>query len=93
MKNTQRFMFFIDGTNLPIELGKEINLNIRAEKPPLSAFRLANLIISDITRHLNQDYIIRKYWFGSYQGDDDFGKTLRQTLRVYRFEPVIIKMR
>lgn len=91
MNSTQRYMFFIDGTNFLIELGKELGLNIRAEKPPLQSFRFAEMIVNNITRHLNNDYIIRKYWFGSYQGDVAFGKILRQTLKSYNFDPIIIK--
>lgn len=91
MSGTQRYMFFIDGSNFLIELGKELGLNIRAEKPPLQSFRFAEMIINDITHHLNNEYIIRKYWFGSFLGDDAFGKTLRQNLKSHNFDPVMIK--
>ncbi len=91
MRHTQRFMLFIDGTNFLIELGKELELSICAEKPPLSSFKFAEMIVNDITRYVNQDYIIRKYWFGSYQGDETFGKDLRQHLKAHDFEPILIK--
>jgi len=42
---------------------------------------------------LNSEYIIRKYWFGSYQGDDHFFRSLREKLRECNFEPVMIKKR
>jgi uncharacterized LabA/DUF88 family protein len=93
MNSTQRYMFFIDGTNFLIELGKELDLEIRAEKPPLTSFKFAEMIVNNISRHLNFDYIIRRYWFGSYQGDDSYGKLLRQTLKSHNFDPVIIKKR
>jgi hypothetical protein len=38
----KKVMVFIDGTNLLIELGKEINSSFKAEKPPAEALNLAN---------------------------------------------------
>jgi len=93
MRNNLRYMFFIDGSNFLIELGRELNLEIKAEKPPFSSFNFAKSIIDDIVHYLNSENIIRIYWFGSYQGDEEFGKKLRFKLRECGFEPIILKKR
>jgi len=91
MKSDLKHMFFIDGSNLLIELSKEIGVEFRSDKPPLNAINLAQLIINNICTYIDPQKVIRKYWFGSYQGSEEFGEKIKGRLRECDFEPVIIK--
>lgn len=91
MKDNRRYMFFIDGTNFLIELAKEINIPFRAEKPPLSTFNFAKMLIEDIEQYIDSHQIIRHYWFGSYQDSDKERKEINSYLRECNFEPILIQ--
>ena len=85
-----RIMGFIDGSNLLIELSKEFNVNFRADKPPLPALSMAKLLINHLF-HGTGKIPIRKYWFASYQGDDNDYLLYAKELRKLTFEPVLFK--
>ena len=85
-----KVMGFIDGSNLLIELSKELDIDFRADKPPLPALKIAKLLIDFLFR--SQEKIpIRKYWFASYQGSDEDHIRYAKELRQLTFEPVLFK--
>lgn len=90
MQETVRYMFFIDGTNLLTELSKEIGVTFNPDKPPLSVFIVAKNLIKSITLP-DRSQVIRKYWIGSYTGDDKLRDKIRWALREHDFEPVLFK--
>ena len=92
---TKRFMVFVDGTNLLVQMSKVIEVGFRAEKPPASAFALAqHLITAASSAKGGYKYdTIRKYWFASYQGNDEMHTQLCQDLRKHNFEPVLFNKR
>lgn len=85
-----RIMGFIDGTNLLIELSKEFQVKFRAEKPPLPALSMAKLLINHLFQGTGK-IPIRKYWFASYQGNDNDYIQYAKELRKLTFEPVLFK--
>lgn len=85
-----KVMGFIDGSNLLIELSKEIDIDFRADKPPLPALKLAHALI-DFLFHGTGNILIRKYWFASYQGSDEDHILYAKELRKHKFEPVLFK--
>ncbi len=72
-----RIMVFVDGTNLLVELTKELDIKFRADKPPPSAFRYAQYWIRPF-----RDYhpVIRAFWFASYHGSDEYRDKIRSDL-------------
>lgn len=90
-----RLMIFVDGTNFLVELSKELDIKFRAEKPPLTSLDLAYDLIrwaSDWFRDgASAFFLIRKFWFASYAGNDEDYKKLRNYLRDKGFEPVLFK--
>jgi uncharacterized LabA/DUF88 family protein len=94
-----RLMVFVDGSNLLIELSKAIGISFRADKPPLTALSLArHMIDATITYYITSEgqprlINIRRFWFASYQGDEQLHRQLSITLRENRFEPVLFKKR
>ncbi|EHO42360.1 protein of unknown function DUF88 [Caldithrix abyssi DSM 13497] len=83
-------MVFVDGSNLLIELSKFLNINFRADKPPLNAIKLSSILVDSFNKY-NQWNFIRKYWFSSYQGDDKYFYNLKKKLRENDFEPILFK--
>jgi len=86
----EKVMGFIDGSNFLIELAKEIGMEFRADKPPLLALELAPYFTN---RFFYKDGLItiRRYWFASYQGNEEFSKEYARKLRELAFEPVLFK--
>lgn len=85
-----KIMGFIDGSNLLIELSKELGIDFRADKPPLPALSIALLLINDFFQGTGK-IPIRKYWFASYQGSDKDHIQYAKELRRLTFEPVLFK--
>ena len=85
-----KVMGFIDGSNLLIELSKEIGISFRADKPPLPALSIAKLL-TDQLFHEQAKIVIRKYWFASYQGGEKDYLNYAKELRRLSFEPVLFK--
>lgn len=88
----KRLMVFVDGTNLLVELSKEIEIEFRADKPPFSGLRLAR----DLTNFVSagREHVkIRRFWFASYQGDEQYHRQLCTALRENDFEPVLFRKR
>ncbi len=85
-------MVFVDGSNFLTQLGRTIEVVVRPEKPKDACVTVACEIVNWITsRQLSNWRVIRRYWFGSYQGNDVDEARLRRTLRASHFEPVIFK--
>ncbi len=80
-------MLFIDGTNLLRTLGKVINADFRADKPPEDAIHLAMMIVKGLIQRIsvNADFyspkLLRIYWFGSFQGNEEYEITLKEFFR------------
>jgi len=93
----ERLMLFIDGTNLLRTLGKVINADFRADKPPEDAIYLAMMIVRGLIQRIsvNADFyspkLLRIYWFGSFQGNEEYEIILKELFRKLGVEPVIFK--
>ena len=94
-RHYRRLMVFVDGSNLLIQLSKELKINnFRAERPPRSIFTLAEKLISrttSISRYSSEFAHVRRYWFSSYAGSEEDYFSLRIFLRELDFEPVLFK--
>jgi len=90
MDENIRYMVFIDGSNFLIELSKDLDLKFRADKPPNSAISICNSYLSHMMSHSSKQ-IIRRYWFSSFKGGDDYKSELARFLRDNNFEPVLFK--
>ena len=86
----EKVMGFIDGSNFLIELSRELNIDFRADKPPLPTLSIGALLTN---RFFNQDgrIPIRKYWFASYQGSEIDFKNYAMKLKEHHFEPILFK--
>ncbi|MDI7259044.1 MAG: NYN domain-containing protein [Thermodesulfobacteriota bacterium] len=93
----ERLMVFIDGTNLLRTLGKVINADFRADKPPEAAINLAMMIVRGLIQRISVDAdfysskLLRIYWFSSFQGNEEYEIILKEHFRKMRVEPVIFK--
>jgi uncharacterized LabA/DUF88 family protein len=86
----KRLMAFVDGTNFLIELSKEIKIDFRAEKPPLPSLAISHHLLNSLWSP--HEYIkIRKYWFASYQGNDEDYYRIAKELRRLTYEPMLFK--
>ena len=88
--NIKRMMVFIDGSNFLIEMSKKIEVNFRADKPPFSTLVLSNFVLNKVINGKGFNKI-RRYWFSSYQGNEEYKFKLSQNLRKLDFEPVLFK--
>ena len=86
----KKVMGFIDGSNLLIELSKELGIEYRADKPPLPTLSIALLLIDHLF-NANGKIPIKKYWFASYQGNEKDHIAYAKELRRLTFEPVLFK--
>lgn len=93
-------MIFVDGSNLLSGIGKRIGKEINAAKPTYNQLCLGNLLIDTLwSNRLRIDpmagaingQVIRRYWFGSFIGDDKKEQELKQQLRNLNYEPVLFK--
>lgn len=93
----ERLMVFVDGSNLLRATGTKIGAKIRSDKPSKEAIQLACMIIRVLVRRIQQENssygckLIRKYWFGSFQGSAEYELELRTQLRAEDMEPVVFK--
>ncbi len=93
----ERLMVFIDGTNLLRTLGKIIKADFRADKPPEDAINLAMMIVRGLIHRISVDAdfyspkLLRIYWLGSFQGNEEFEINLKELFRRLKVEPVIFK--
>ena len=88
-----RMMIFVDGTNFLVELSKELEIEFRAEKPPIESLAIAHSMTEYFFSKHEEVVRIRKYWFSSYQGDEEYHDQLAKELRSKNFEPVLFKRR
>lgn len=92
-----RVMVFIDASNLLSQLSKEINIKFDSRRPTPPVITLADNIISSIYNMIkcqlppSNRFLVRRYWFASYVGGDDFEVNYREILRSHRIEPYIFK--
>ena len=88
-------MIFVDGSNLLVELGVVLGAQIRAEQPSVEAISMACQCIvqslDDAPPPIGPHRPIRKYWFGSLQGDDTVLQSKQQVLRDAGFEGVLFR--
>ena len=93
----KRYMVFIDGTNYLSQIGRVLDIKFHAQKPPFPVFDLASDLITRIQNSVSRDNTIlqhppiRRFWFGSYQGDEDYHIDLKEYLRARSFEPILFK--
>lgn len=87
-----RWMMFVDGTNILVELSKYTQKNFRADKPPFAALETVALLLREIYK-FNPLPFTRRYWFASYNGDEEYYFKYREKLRSTGFEPVLFKKR
>jgi len=92
MPQRERLMVFVDGTNFLIQLAKEFNFQYRAEKPPWAAISLAASFLQELTNLQNLN-IIRRYWFASYKGSEEFLYEYKSQLRRRNFDPKLFRKR
>ena len=94
----ERVMIFVDGSNLLRGIGQEINVKVNSLKPQEELLNLAYMIVASLwSIRLSIDSyvgatdgrVIRRYWFGSFEGSEEDGKRLRESLRRHNFEPVL----
>jgi uncharacterized LabA/DUF88 family protein len=94
----ERVMIFVDGSNLLRGIGEEIKIKVNSLKPPDDLVSLACLIVDSLWEHrLSHELrvgavggrVIRSYWFGSFEGSEEDGTHLQESLRRRDFEPVL----
>jgi uncharacterized LabA/DUF88 family protein len=93
----ERVMIFVDGSNLLRGIEREINVTVDSLKPQNELLHLAYMVVDELWRRLSSEHyvgatngrIIRRYWFGSYGGNDQDVKRIRESLRKSNFEPVL----
>jgi uncharacterized LabA/DUF88 family protein len=92
-----RLMIFIDGSNLLRATAKMIQSNFRSDKPPIEALDVCATIIRVLIDRIKKDAsfydckVLRKYWFGSYQGNEHYEAEIKKILRSRKMEPIIFK--
>lgn len=94
-----RLIVFVDGSNLLRATGTKINADIRSDKPNEDAISLCTRIINGLRSRISKEVhfynpkTIRKYWFGSVQGNEEYAQYLSISLREKKFEPIIFRKR
>jgi len=92
MDSTERQLIFVDGSNFLVQLSKELRLSFRAEKPPTMALQMATTLLSRY-RQSRPANVIRRYWFASYKGNDEYLLEYRKELRARGFDPRLFRKR
>ncbi|MHB8894145.1 MAG: NYN domain-containing protein [Candidatus Geothermincolia bacterium] len=97
----ERVLIFVDGSNLLRGIGQELKVKTNSLKPTDDELKLAIMIVDflwsprlDHESHVGADKgkVVRRYWFGSYQGNEEVGNTLKHTLRKADFEPILFNV-
>lgn len=86
----RRLMVFVDGTNLLQGLARVLDIPFRADKPPERALNFAVAYVDHACDNISFS-LIRKYWFGSYKGTEEYCLQLREYLRKNGFEPILFR--
>jgi len=92
MAELERMMVFVDGTNFLVQLSKHSGLDFRAEKPQWAAISMAAELLKQYNL-FKKIKLIRKYWFASYIGSEEFLIEYRSQLRQRGFEPKLFRKR
>ena len=88
-------MTFVDGTNLLTEMSKKIGASYSAYTPSNDVILLGTMNVNGLYSRLCLEVdatnfaLLRKYWFGSYQGSAEGLLNLKTLLRKQDFEPMI----
>jgi uncharacterized LabA/DUF88 family protein len=93
-RHYRRLMVFVDGSNFLVQLSKELDIKLRADRPVRSVITLAEKLISkatSISRYASEFAHVRRYWFSSYAGNDENHSFLKRILRELDFEPILFK--
>lgn len=92
-------MVFVDGSNLLRATATKIQANIRSDKPGRDAIALCSGIVDTLVTRIAKEAsfydckTIRRYWFGSVQGNEEYELDLCRILRASRIEPVVFRKR
>src|SRR5947208_2733695 len=89
-------MVFVDGSNLVRELGKQLGVDWRADLPSDIALNAAALVIAGSFGDIQHDVVgsirvVRRYWFGAIQGNDETINAKRVVLRAAGYEPMLFR--
>lgn len=96
----ERVMIFVDGSNILRGVGQEIGKVINSVKPEDDELSLAFMIVNTLwSNRLSHDAlvgsvegrVVRRFWFGSFEGGDQQEERMRHHLRKGNFEPVLFK--
>ena len=93
----KKFMIFVDGTNFLSQIAREFDIKYDGQKPPFSALDAATAFINHISNEMVKnaayglDIPVRKFWFGSYKGDENYEYDLKKYLRGKSYEAVLFK--
>lgn len=91
-----RIMVFIDGSNYLTQLASFLGGSIQSDKPDGSFLMHAAEMLrryDDYFANKRKGSVIRRYWFGSYTGDECNYDQLRRILHNQYFEPMLFKIR
>jgi hypothetical protein len=90
---SDRDMMFIDGSNFLRQLAKKLEVReLRNDKPPPKAVvDLARTIFSGGPQFRGGPRLVRRYWFGSFVGDDTARTAYAESIRAAGFEPRLYK--
>lgn len=87
-----RFMRFVDGTNFMSQMAEELKIQINPYKPSTESIRFATTWVEAIPISCPvTGYVVRNYWFGSYEGDNPYAATLVREFRKCKFEPMLFQ--
>ena len=89
--NYKRTMLFIDGTNFLARLGEAAGIPIDAQRPTADVLRVARHLIDGLVRGESGVVVQRRYWCGSYTGNDEDRDRIAGDLHDWNFEPVLLK--
>ena len=93
----EKVMVFVDGSNLLRAVGEAIEKDINSLKPSRDELNLCGMIVNTLWERLSKDAlvgapqsrVIRRYWFGSYQGNEEDAAKFKAILRKGNFEPIL----
>jgi hypothetical protein len=95
----KKCMVFVDGSNLIRGIARQIGIEDQLAKskinlhrnPPKSVLELVNIFSKLAIEGVPFNQVIRRPWFGSYTGDNEFYFGLCEILRSFNFEPHLYK--
>ena len=91
----ERVIVFVDGSNFLIELSKLLGIKFNPYNPPVKSIDFASELIKSATNEKSASKkMIRKYWFGSFRGNDNkkIKYPLLEALKKNQFEPKLFHL-